>query len=80
MDIKIARYVRHSVVCRTQKNAAEAPNYHVTLLRTVSGYQALKAGAIGYLLKSSHSSRYLTLFETAAGGGAQVHHIASKVV
>jgi len=44
-------------------------------------FKALKAGAIGYLLKSSHSQQILDAVRDAAGGGAPMSsHIASKVV
>jgi DNA-binding NarL/FixJ family response regulator len=44
-------------------------------------FKALKAGANGYLLKSSHSQQILEAVRDAGGGGAPMSsHIASKVV
>lgn len=44
-------------------------------------FKALKAGAIGYLLKSSHSQQILEAVRDAQGGGAPISsHIASKLI
>ena len=44
-------------------------------------FKALKAGAVGYLLKSSHSRQILEAVRDAHAGGAPMSsHIASKVV
>jgi len=82
MDIQLPRMSGIRCVAELKKLLPDLRVIMVTIYEDSDRiFRALKAGAIGYLLKSSHALDILEAVRDAHGGGAPMSsHIASKVV
>jgi DNA-binding NarL/FixJ family response regulator len=82
MDIQLPRMSGIRCVAELKKTLPELRVIMVTIYEDSERiFKALKAGANGYLLKSSHALQILEAVRDAHGGGAPMSsHIASKVV
>jgi len=82
MDIQLPRMSGIRCVAELKKIFPELRVIMVTVYEDSDRiFKALKAGANGYLLKSSHALQILEAVRDAHGGGAPMSsHIASKVV
>src|SRR5882757_2087736 len=82
MDIKLPGMSGIQCVAELKKILPQLRIIMVTIYEDSERiFKALKAGANGYLLKSSHSQQIIDAVRDAAGGGAPMSsHIASKVV
>jgi DNA-binding NarL/FixJ family response regulator len=82
MDIKLPGMSGIRCVAELKKTLPKLRIIMVTIYEDSERiFKALKAGAVGYLLKSSHSKQILEAVSDAYGGGAPLSsHIASKVV